>query len=493
MIDNARIEKMTNDIRNFVKEHKPIYFFYNDVTKIAPDVFALFKILNVNLKAVLTRNPNEKELAGHQCRLLASVAPKFNAKTGVIILTKKPSPQPQHTMICDVQGKNYRAPAFAITNDEAMIMYDRITIMNSLQQYSKDGFDELKFRDIIQKYFRGLSTFLNTKSETLKYRLLQTYFVKKPVYDIDDTAIVIQGPITYENDYTAYTVRFYREIYPNIPIVISTWRGGVRDTFRESCRQHNAIILENELPANPGFGNMNLQMESSERGVEYVRKNTSAKFILKCRTDQRIFRPDFLIYFKNLLKAFPTYGDKLKARLVVPAYSHKWIPFFVGDLFVFGTAEDMAKLYSVRTELEFSEKHKMHPHKGMIHRIIERFELVAGYKIPNEKKRVKYNLFMDRMENISAEVVIAKNFYRKFFAPIEPENLLEDYWKFFRDCLVSANEEDLLLDWQKYYFDNTVQVGGCYSIRHAYDTNERMDYINWLDLYLNYKREDFQK
>lgn len=226
MIDNARIEKMTNDIRNFVKEHKTIYFFYNDVTKIAPDVFALFKILNVNLKAVLTRNPNEKELAGHQCRLLASVAPKFNKKTGLIILSKEPAEPYLTTANVDVQGKIYSAPAITVTNDEAMIMYDRITVINSLQQYSKDGFNELKFRDIIQKYFRGLSTFLNTKSETLKYQLLQTYFVKKPVYDIDDTAIVIQGPITYENGYTEYTAKFYREIYPNIPIVISTWRGG---------------------------------------------------------------------------------------------------------------------------------------------------------------------------------------------------------------------------------------------------------------------------
>ena len=91
------------------------------------------------------------------------------------------------------------------------------------------------------------------------------------------------------------------------------------------------------------------------------------------------------------------------------------------------------------------------------------------------------------MENISAEVVIAKNFYRKFIAPVNPENLLEDYWKFFRDYLISADENDLILDWQKYYFDNTVQVGGCYSIRHAYDTNERIDFINWLDLYMNYK------
>ena len=57
MIDNDRMKKMTDDIIDFVKTHKPIYFFYNDVTKIAPDVFALFKILNVNLKAVLTRNP----------------------------------------------------------------------------------------------------------------------------------------------------------------------------------------------------------------------------------------------------------------------------------------------------------------------------------------------------------------------------------------------------------------------------------------------------
>ena len=119
--------------------------------------------------------------------------------------------------------------------------------------------------------------------------------------------------------------------------------------------------------------------------MEYVQKNTSAKFVLKCRTDQRMFRPDFLIYFKNLLKKFSPYGDKLKARIIVPDYSHKWLPFYVGDLFAFGTTEDMRKLYSVRTELENSEKHKMHPHKGMVHGIVKKFGITADFKFPNEK------------------------------------------------------------------------------------------------------------
>ena len=43
---------------------------------------------------------------------------------------------------------------------------------------------------------------------------------------LNDIGIVMQGPIYEEGNFTLETCKFYRSLYPNIPIVVSTWRGG---------------------------------------------------------------------------------------------------------------------------------------------------------------------------------------------------------------------------------------------------------------------------
>ncbi|MBR3050746.1 MAG: hypothetical protein IKG61_04770 [Selenomonadaceae bacterium] len=150
-----------------------------------------------------------------------------------------------------------------------------------------------------------------------KYQLFDRRSYFKPTHTLDDTAIVIQGPIAYNNDYTVETFKLYRSIYPNAPIVVSTWKGEATSSFRRVCRENLIVLLENEMPEDRGFGNVNLQLESSLQGVKFIRQNTSAKFVLKTRTDQRINYFDFLVYFKNLRKTFPPKGDRLRERIIL--------------------------------------------------------------------------------------------------------------------------------------------------------------------------------
>ena len=40
----------------------------------------------------------------------------------------------------------------------------------------------------------------------------------------DDTAIMLQGPIVKENDFTYETIKLYQNNFPNAKIILSTWR-----------------------------------------------------------------------------------------------------------------------------------------------------------------------------------------------------------------------------------------------------------------------------
>lgn len=42
-------------------------------------------------------------------------------------------------------------------------------------------------------------------------------------YMVDNLAIVMQGPIRKEENFTYNTVKYYRHMYPNVKVIVSTW------------------------------------------------------------------------------------------------------------------------------------------------------------------------------------------------------------------------------------------------------------------------------
>ena len=122
-------------------------------------------------------------------------------------------------------------------------------------------------------------------------------------FPIDDTGIVIQGPIQKDGDFTLKTALLYRKLYPFVPIVISTWNGEIYNKLIGECKTNKIDIIENVIPKDGGVGNHIFQMTSSYLGIKYISDNYRVRYVLKCRTDQRIFREDILLYLKDLMKA----------------------------------------------------------------------------------------------------------------------------------------------------------------------------------------------
>ena len=366
--------------------------------------------------------------------------------------------------------------------DEISAIYDRLTLMRILQQYQEDGLPSPLPQDLATRFSRGLTTFLDPAFQNFKFQLWDSRSYFKPTYDFDDTAVVIQGPITYENNYTVETFKLYRSIYPNVPIVVSTWKNEATDDFRRECRENSVVLLENEPPEIAGPSNTNMQLKSSFEGVKYVRENTSAKFVLKTRTDQRINRFDFLVYFKNLLETFPPKDNKLQRRIIfLCSGATKAFSFHFFDFLAFGHISDIFKLYDVPFhkdpgEMTYTYKHPRQFARVQLPLLDNRCPLDYNFKNYPAHKLRKLNRIVYRL--CIPEVYIARTFHEKYIGPVDPEKALEINWAFTRDYLILVDYDAILFDWFKYEFR-----------RYTYDiyTKGQHAFARWLDMYNNFK------
>lgn len=474
MVDKQNIIRMVEILAYFAKVHDNIYLVFE--TEPSKRFFPLLKNVRANIKGIL-EPPKDKEYPFPGVKFDDA---EFDDKTGIIWLSNKELYISDDFLKFTREDKEYRIHTLGITPTEADAIYDMLMIGRVFRQCSFDGFTPT-VSDLAIMFGCGVSTLLEPQSQGVEVQIWTRKNRKLPTYDIDDTAIVIQGPLARSDNYTLTTARLYREWYPNVPIVISTWKKEVNPSFRVICQKLSVVILENDLPPVAGYGHMNYQIESSHQGIEYVKNNLNVKYVLKTRTDQRFNRIDFLIYFKNLLRLFPPNTHRISKRIIALS-SLRWTPFYVRDYMYFGTVEDISKLFSIPHQTQecgdyFMRKqslfYKFHRKNSCPSLLLDLHKAKTPLKLRN------FNIMMDKL--YPAEVFISKSFYDLYIEPIEPDKLLQTYWKYLRDCLIIVDREQLLLHWQKY-------PDRRYLAENYY--NHEIDHARWLDMYFNYKDEE---
>lgn len=494
MFDKQKIIDMTQTIQEFLSAHKEIF--------ILPDawcgnILSLLKRLNVKVAGILTNAatdsippPIQTPIGQYPLVNFSTAVSLFSDKTGIIIFSAKQIPIPFCNTTFELGNSKIEIPSFALTNEEARAIYDRLTMIELLQQYHKDGLTISNIKDFAIGFGRGISTFIDSRHQDIKIQVWDRREFKIPAYNDDDTAIVIQGPIQYLDNYTITTAQLYREWYPRAPIVISTWKNEATKDFLEECRKLNVVVLENDYPPHYVGYTTNLQLESSFQGVNYVKQNNLAKYTLKCRTDQRINRTDFIIYFKNLLKAFPPNGEKLKQRLLFFG-ACKWSPFTVCDFLYFGMTDDVIKLFDIpkQTEEDGRFAKRIGTRMLQVFRKMVKNALLPILDIKNSRKLKNYNILQNRWN--APECYIFKTFYTTHIDTIEPSKLLQTYWKFLRDYAIVVAQSDVILNWPKYthYNWDMHTLRSAYLLAFYYD-RRGIEFSEWLNIYLNYKDED---
>lgn len=280
-----------------------------------------------------------------------------------------------------------------------------------------------------------------------------------PEIHISDSAIVMQGPVLYEDDFTLETLYRYRKIYPDTPIILSTWVGEVTDEFSYLATSINIFILENETPAETGPSNIKYQLKSSLEGIKAAKEFGDIWYVMKTRTDQRILKPDFLSYFRALLRTFPCGGKELSERIVFLGGWNSMVtfPYRISDFMAFGTIADLFNYYSATGDGEILEKtyacrENISGHIGKwASRIMFEHSDTAFNMLDDERKALSKELFGTH----DPESYLCSSFYERVIlkrAFSEEDDILKHYWGFLKNYAVVADADQLLILWHKYKF-----------------------------------------
>lgn len=166
-------------------------------------------------------------------------------------------------------------------------------------------------------------------------------------YSSQEIAILLQGQIISENHFTLETVKLYSYYYPECPIIVSTWLNENEIELKAIKRIPNVHIVLSEVPKISGPGHVNYQRKNSLEGI-LLAKKMNCKYVLKSRTDQRMYANDSIQYLKRLIDCFPLkINADAKGRIAACNLSTiKNRLYNICDMLLFGFTEDMEKYFS---------------------------------------------------------------------------------------------------------------------------------------------------
>lgn len=311
---------------------------------------------------------------------------------------------------------------------------------------------EIKYRIYTprRKRFLTLTRYPKNIMESITVETLDTY----PGYEY--VGIVIQGPICKADNYTLQQVVLYRRLYPDIKMVVSTWKGELSEKDKGILKKYHCDIVESDgFPLGDkgegrGLGSANNQLCSSLAGIKAL-KEMGCRYALKTRTDIVMHRPDFLVYFMNLLKLMPKGGNAaVEERLINVSFSNTKasVPFHMSDFIWFGSIEDMERLYGIPwvTREQYQYVKKCNETKDFLpkHDGIITHGFSVGYRDKDcyewwNSQDVDLEYFILNHE----EVYIAYHFYEAIYQDSERTDLLSKYHKFLKECIIIVDAAEV--------------------------------------------------
>lgn len=273
------------------------------------------------------------------------------------------------------------------------------------------------------------SSFYMTYSAIDKNRILDSAFyrgedevwgIKSYEQDNKRCAVILQGPIIYEENFTLDTVRLYNRLYPGAGIIVSTWESERDDSKIEEIKKY-ADIVYGKMPEEKGVLNVNLQLKSTATGIRAAWEK-EYEYVLKTRTDFRLHAPGVLSYLGNMTDNFPAESDGRKRLSVLQPKLDA--PYFVPDFVMFGSPDEMAVFWD-DGELFATGMGDMNPEMLLFSRYMKKKGCYVELPLENlgAYARAFYNEF------IVTDPVIYKYIWRKYsyeneIMMIEAENLL---------------------------------------------------------------------
>jgi hypothetical protein len=262
------------------------------------------------------------------------------------------------------------------------------------------------------------------------------------------TAIVVQGPVVQDSAFTLSAVTAYRSLFPEADVVVSTWADLPTATGR-ALEATGARVVTSARPADPGFGNLNLQLTSTRAGIDTAR-DLGAEYVLKVRSDQRLYAPQSLPFLHSLLDAFPLAESPSpqRRRLVVLDFiTGMFIPYAFCDMLTFGTLDDVAAYWSAEPD----------PRPAA--------DIAA---LPNGSPR-------QALERRALEFHLGLSYLERIGWPVQ--GTIADWWRLLAERFVVVDAAMLDLLWVKYQIREYPQRA--YDTASPYRTVQFADWLPW--------------
>lgn len=235
-------------------------------------------------------------------------------------------------------------------------------------------------------------------------------------------AIVMQGPLLERDAFTEESLKIYKQHFPGAVLILSTWHGVPKVTLKRVEDSGVRVVL-NEKPKYFGESSINLQIVSSINGIRLARA-LGVEYVIKTRTDQRMYAPDILTYLRNLIDIFPVSDayPMQKNRLIgCSLNTFKNRLYGLSDMFMFGHIDDMEMFWGVDLD----------------HRIFN-----------DEQRKHALLSFINFSKWKICEVYLTTKYLEKIGLPIEWT--LQDSFRIFKNHFCIVDKEQLDLYWPKY-------------------------------------------
>lgn len=277
----------------------------------------------------------------------------------------------------------------------------------------------------------------------------------------EDVAILIQGPIVRECDFTINTIKLYKEYFPRSPVVFSTL-DHLTQIEKDNISALGVTIIICNKPVVTGFLNFNLQRETVLKGLNAVNKLGVTK-VIKTRSDQRIYSRFAISFLNASLIQFPSKNTTAcKGRIfLLSTTTLANFPLHVCDMFQFGYLQDVVNFWSIPAHEESVNRESFA--SKMANKILVREALIQKTTIP--------------------EVSLGRSYATMLYGEQSIGDPSLTYHRMLQEVIGVVDQGQLDLCWPKY---NSFEVSQDYRVPWIL---ERLTFEKWVALYAGHAKK----
>lgn len=283
----------------------------------------------------------------------------------------------------------------------------------------------------------------------------------KSLTNYSEFAIVLQGLIETRNDFTFQSVLYYQKLYPGAYIIVSSWDYTDEKLVERFKAIGCDVVLSKDIPI-CGTGNVNYQICTSLAGIRRA-KELGATYVLKNRSDLRLYKDGTLNYMKGLLVNYPVKNNNiygLKGRIITQGGNpgQMFIPYWLQDFMYFGYTDDLLNLF----DIEFS-KQAIHSTPKYLR---EKYEIVTGDTLREEQ---------------TPEIYIVKSFLEKY--ECLPYSV-SHFWQLVKEIFLFVDPDTVGSFWGKYDIFNMGWFQCEYDGKYTFpDSKKHIGFVDFVNIY----------